>query len=494
MGTLSSVKGLRVPTDKNMVKTIHYILLYCLTINIIGCTSDDILVPVQITETDNSVTNDSTEINTSVNKWILRTMKLYYYWADDIPYGVDTLYNISPQDYFPKLLHNKDRFSWISNTKESNDEKIYGSNTSRGFECVFFYADSSLENLIAEVIYTYPCSQAEANGIKRGMYFKEINGTPINVSNYKQLLNEDNAYYQFLSINDNNVIDTLNISVTQEDIQRTPFLASSIIPYKEHNIGYLCYKQFLNDDGDDSKQYRDELINLFSSFRKQQISDIVIDLRYNTGGDLNLSVLLGSMLVPKDDTAKVALEIRYNDKLTNAYSSLGYALTLNFNCDDSCYVGDMINNIVILTGPNTASASENLINMLLPYKKPIIIGTKTYGKNYGSQVITSPDPNIKWTLQPITMKIFNSLGLSDFDNGFIPDYEVDELSYNMKEFGTIDEPLMNKSMEVISGKINEAAKAKGIVPDFRKNYRNLRLWKYNIDIKQDDPIRLERKQ
>lgn len=475
-----------------MVKTIHYILLCCLMINIISCTSDDILVPKQITGTDNAVTNDSTEINTYVNKWIFRTMKLYYYWADDIPGGLDSLYNISPQDYFPKLLNDNDRFSWISKTKELNDEKIYGTNTSRGFECVFFYADSSLENLIAEVIYTYPGSQAETNGIKRGMYFKEINGTPINVSNYKKLLNEENAYYQFLSINDNNVIDTLNISVTQENIRQTPFLASNITPYKEYNVGYFCYKQFLNDDGNDSKQYRDELIKLFSSFRQQLISDIVIDLRYNTGGDLNLSVLLGSMLVPKKDTAQVALEIRYNDKLTNAYSSLGYDMKLNFNCDDSCYIGDMINNIVILTGPNTASASEDLINMLLPYKKPVIIGTKTYGKNYGAQVISSPDSIIRWTLQPITMKIFNSAGLSDFDNGFIPDYEIDELNYNMKAFGTIDEPLMNKALEVISGRVN-TAEAKGLTSNFRNSLRNHQLWKYSIDIKKDDPIRLERK-
>lgn len=460
---------------------IPYIVFLCLFVNIMGCTTDN------FTENDNArksvVANDSTSLNIAANKWIHNTMNLYYYWAEDMPKDMEYLYSMPPQDFFTTLLHNNDRFSWISTTKESNDKKIYGGGTNRGFECAFLYSDSTQFNLIGEIIYTIPGSQAEANGIKRGMFFKEINGTSINISNYEELLSIENANYQFIFINAKSVSDTLNVLVTMDSVQPNPILASKMTQYNGHNIGYICYRQFINDNGDGSEQYKRELIQLFSSFRKQGVSDIVLDLRYNTGGDINLSVLLGSMLVPRNDTTQTALKIRYNEKLTNAYLSMGYVLSLNFSCNDDCYVGDMINNVIILTGPNTASASEDLINMLLPYRKPVIIGTKTYGKNYGSQVFSSSNTDITWVLQPITMKIFNCVDSSDFDNGFIPDYYINEINFPMKEFGAVDEPLMGKALEVITNTSN-IAETKGSVPQNVCN-SNLKLWKYNINIEEE---------
>ena len=460
-----------------MKKYLQYILILYISINIVACSSDNVVYDDYLSQV--AVNNtDSTELNISANKWILRMMKLYYYWADSIPSNMESKYKLSPHLFFGELLHSQDHFSWISNTKSLNDEKIYGSIKNNGFECVFF-TDSTQFNLLGEVIYTYPGSDAEAHGIKRGMFFKKINETQINMSNYKELLNKEEAYYQFLSIN-KNIIDTINCTILQKNTHLNPILCSKIITLKKRKIGYLCYRQFINDNNDGSDTYKKELIQLISSFQKQNISDIVLDLRYNTGGDINLSVLLGSMLVPKDAKNKVALKIKYNEKLTKAYSSIGSNLVLHFKCNDDCYIGDIIDNIIILTGPNTASASEDLINMLLPYKKPIIIGTCTYGKNYGSQIFKSVNENIPWVLQPITMKIFNSADSSNFDKGFEPDYEVNELNFQMKMFGALDEPLMQKAIEVIL-KTSNIKKTKNII----SNNLQYKLWKYNIEIQKE---------
>ena len=220
-------------------------------------------------------------------------------------------------------------------------------------------------------------------------------------------------------------------------------------------------------------------MQVFSSFREAGISDLVVDLRYNTGGDLRLSVDLGSLMVPRtSDSLQVAVKVEYNDKLNKAYKALGLVPILYFNKDeDNCYVGDIIDKIVILTGPNTASSSEVLINMLLPYKQPILIGTKTYGKNYGSQVFTSPNPEIKCVLQPITMKVYNGAGHSDFENGFEPDYAIDELYYPMKPFGDKEEPLMSKALSVIC---NAETRSVGIEKKQTLSEK-LKPWKSSID-------------
>ena len=78
----------------------------------------------------------------------------------------------------------------------------------------------------------------------------------------------------------------------------------------------------------------------------------------------------------------------------------------------------------VLTTDHTASASELIINGLRPYMTVTTIGTTTYGKNVGSITITDDSGKIKWGLQPIVFKSFNTLGQSDYSTGFTPSTEV----------------------------------------------------------------------
>lgn len=401
-----------------------------------------------------SVATDTCVQNSTANKWIYKTMRLYYYWADSIPSCIKDSMELSPKVFFDKLLYKADRFSWISKNVDSNNETLYGKMLNKGFEYMLFYSDTTMYNLTAEVIYTYPKSSAEKQGIKRGWIFDTIDGCRINVDNYSQLLSVPSSMYEFKHVSKDNNVDTTVINIGEKSLSFNPILKSSVIECDKHKVGYLCYQQFKTDDGDGSEVYKKELLEKFACFKKEGVDNIVLDFRYNPGGDINLCVTLGSLIVPKADTAQVALKIKYNPKLNDAYSSIGLGNIINFDQHLDCYIGDKLENIFILTGPNTASASEDVINMLLPYKKPILIGLTTYGKNYGSQSIISSNENIKWVMQPIMMKIFNSADKSDFDFGFKPDYEIDEKIYLMKEFGDIEEPLLSTALNIISGKTN----------------------------------------
>lgn len=83
--------------------------------------------------------------------------------------------------------------------------------------------------------------------------------------------------------------------------------------------------------------------------------------------------------------------------------------------------------LYVLTSNSSASASELVINCLRPYmgeKNVVLIGLQTEGKNVGSVTYTNDDKT--WEMHPIIGKVYNSEGKSDYENGFLPDYELDE--------------------------------------------------------------------
>ena len=52
-------------------------------------------------------------------------------------------------------------------------------------------------------------------------------------------------------------------------------------------------------------------------------------------------------------------------------------------------------------------------------------------------------------MQPIALKIANSEGFADFENGLQPNYVIEEDINNLGNIGEIDEPLLEKTLEII---------------------------------------------
>src|SRR5690606_14980216 len=74
-------------------------------------------------------------------------------------------------------------------------------------------------------------------------------------------------------------------------------------------------------------------------------------------------------------------------------------------------------------------------------------------KNVGSWNISDKeDPKNNWSIQPITVKFYNSEGKSDFSAGFKPDFEVDEFeTLRLVEFGNTEDPLLRVAINQITG-------------------------------------------
>jgi hypothetical protein len=89
--------------------------------------------------------------------------------------------------------------------------------------------------------------------------------------------------------------------------------------------------------------------------------------------------------------------------------------------------------------------------------KVVLIGMQTEGKNVGSS--SYEDDKYSWKLQPIVCKLYNSEGKSDYENGFTPDYTLQEGSDTnldrFLEFGNSNELLLNAALHIINGTYQE---------------------------------------
>ena len=148
-----------------------------------------------------------------------------------------------------------------------------------------------------------------------------------------------------------------------------------------------------------------------NNFSANNVSDIVIDLRYNGGGYVSVQEKLADYLAPAAANGNIMMKETYNDK------NQGYNATLYFNKTGPLNP----NHILFIVTPSTSSASELLINNLKPYMDVKIIGNgNTDGKPVGFFPISAGD----WYVFPVSFRSTNSNNQGGYFNGFTPDAQV----------------------------------------------------------------------
>lgn len=443
-----------------------------------------------------------------VNDWIYDEMSIYYLWNDKLSKTPN--YSLHPEDFFDSILYkynetsspDGDRFSWIQEDYTELLGNLNGVVSHEiGFEYILVGTDATRTQYYALVLYPMHGTDAEAKGIDRGRFITKIDGQNITANNYKNLFGGTGtkklsmADFVYNTTEKRYVLDNSgDITIQMQNrYAENPIYLDSIYSLAGKEIGYLVYNFFATDKGDDSYSYDKELMSKLSIFKSKGVSEMVLDLRYNSGGAVSSAIALASALVENRSTENVLTTSQYN-------SIVKYALLKTkdqdfFNdyfierIDTARYdnKGKVVERIKITDVPSlnlprlyvltsgwTASASEFIINGLEPYMDVILIGETTYGKNVGSITIYEEnDPNNKWGMQPIIVKFKNSLGFSDFTAGFTPHYEVDELkNLFLYDLGDTDDPLLGKALSLITGQTTFTRSANEISTPFRSSQVN----------------------
>lgn len=409
-----------------------------------------------------STTSTTTASDQEVNKWILDNMKQYYYWNNKIPASPNN--SLAPKSFFSSLLYSfdasarpdGDRFSWIQESADELKAALSGESKTDGMEYQL-YRPSGTNDIYGKVLYTLPGSPAANMGIKRGDIFYKVNGQQLTLDNYSQVLAAatSSITYGFAKLQEGKLVNTTDTkTVTPVVLQENPILMDTVYTIAGKTIGYFVYNQFVpGPNGSSAATYDQQLESIFGKFKAKGVNELVIDFRYNPGGYVSSATNLASLIARGADASKVFARKEWNNTMTPVLEKeYGKNFFYDYFKLKANNIGGNLSQVYVLTTKRTASASELVINGLRPYMTVTTIGNTTTGKNVGSVTISDDKKKIKWGMQPIVSKSFNSLGQSDYTAGFTPAVKVDELlTQEWKPFGDISESLLNEAIYQITG-------------------------------------------
>jgi carboxyl-terminal processing protease len=445
----------------------------CVTLS---CSKDETPDPV-------IVENNLNLENYPIHDFIWKGLNYWYYWKDividlDDSKKTDKTKYVkflsefnNPEELFNHLkIDEYDDFSWYIKDVDEQLKQFAGTNKSYGIRLGRSLFTKENGGVYIYIAYVIPNSPAHEAGLKRGDIIYKVDGTIMDSENYSvinNLFNNDSVTLgvgSFDSSTGELIANEKDIEITRIEFQATPIQHYSVINSSNKKIGYLVYNSF-------KYPFHGELNDVFTYFKTENVNELVIDLRYNGGGTVITAAFLASMINGQISKNSVFADLRYNTKRNNEegskYPFFDEVYLYNFDGSfDSRVSASRLSNIqtlYVLTSQSTASASEMIINGLRPYMNVITIGGTTTGKNEGSiTVVDSPgsfndtnnrNPNHTIGMQPIVFQIFNSNSENDYDNGFIPSVEIDEMDYaeEIKQFGDVNEPFLSAAIQMISG-------------------------------------------
>ncbi|NNK54627.1 MAG: peptidase S41 [Flavobacteriaceae bacterium] len=349
----------------------------------------------------------------------------------------------SPESLFDFLKSPQDRFSILVDDYVALENALAGVTKNNGMEYGLIRYPNDPSLVFGYVRYILPNTDAEAKGLDRGIIFNTVDGTQITENNFRDIFEPD-TYTIGLATFDGTTITPTGDSVelTKSEYTENPVFIATTLDISGQKIGYLMYNSFTRD-------FDPELNAAFAQFSADGVSDVILDLRYNSGGSVESASDLSSMVTGQFN-GQVFYTEQWNEDRQQDYASDGL-----FN--QTISNGDAINSLnlnrvyIIATG-RTASASELVINGLDPYIDVVQVGGTTEGKFQASFILyDAPAPNFSrseanpdhtYAMLPLVFKTANANGVTDFVDGLVPDIMLDEDYTNLGVLGDLNEPLL----------------------------------------------------
>lgn len=445
-------------------------------------------------EIDTSVIDKSKTYLTNKQENELKNSVWYYYkalsiWEEIIPHSISQVANKNEDlnfiqnnytqyfekaesvlDYLktltkkhPNRKQEKD-YDWYSILDRGNSviNNVQGTMTSGLGLTVFYLQNNSNDNNKRLFIRSIDKgSSAHSANLQRGDQILSINGdTKIDYNN--QFSKNNSTILDYLSLSSIRIKvkkqngDILETDLNHKYYSSNPILTSKIINSNERKIGYFVLNSFASiRRGFSYSSFYYELQSLFNEFEINGINELVIDLRNNGGGDVETAEYLANRIAPANLTGSEMYTYEVNQfiKKWEWFNEEEFA-PIKFN-----KIGSLkLSRVYFLVSSETASASELLINSLIPVMPTYMIGTfslndkkqevaeKTYGKPVGFIDYPVLSNNVKLYIG--SFKMYNSKGKGDYFDGLTPNSHVWEFK-DFYDFGDVKESMLAAALHHI---------------------------------------------
>lgn len=272
----------------------------------------------------------------------------------------------------------------------------------------------------ATIIDVQDSTPASIADIRVGDVLVSIDGVEVKQDNYSKIsdLVKDKKKIEIVVLRDDKKI-TKEVEV--KNIIK-PSVNASIITKNEKRVGYIYIETF-------SSTTYIQFKSALESLESDGIDSLIIDVRSNTGGYLDMAQKIASMFIHE---GKPIYQLETKDKKEIIYDETKESRNYD---------------IVVITNQITASASEILALALKESYGAIIVGAKTYGKGRVQQIDSlSNNEKVKFTIA----NWYSPLGNSIDEIGITPGVHVElDKEYALNPTTENDKQLQ-KSLEILT--------------------------------------------
>ena len=333
---------------------------------------------------------------TSQNLYVRDVMLDLYLWYTEIP-GVNAANYPSPEAYLEAVRYRPldSSFSYI--TSAASSDAFYSDSQFIGFGFSTLLSGGELR-----VLQVFADSPAFEAGLARGDRILEIDGRtvellvasgeiggafgPSEVGASSELLFRSRTGEERRERMTKRLVTIPTVSVTR------------VLDVDGRKVGYLFFRNFVRP----SFAALDEA---FASLAEAGVSELVLDLRYNGGGLVDVAVHLGSLIGGAVTAGQPFATFAHNDR--NAFRNE----TLRFETLEQPV--PTLSRLMAITSRSSASASELVINALRPFIPVVTVGDATYGKPVGQYLVSFCDK----VLAPVSFSLRNANDEGDYFGG-----------------------------------------------------------------------------
>jgi carboxyl-terminal processing protease len=366
------------------------------------------------------------------NNWLRSWTHDLYLWYREVPdlnpasYATPDYFNVLKTSANTPSGNPKDRFHFTYPTDQWVALSQSGVEAGYGAQWIIIASRPPRQVLVA---YTEPGSPATAPSanLARGAQVLTVDGVDlvnatdsasIDILNAGLFPSAPGGSHSF-SILDRGASTPRTVTMVATNVTSTPVQNVGTIE-RSGTVGYLLF----NDHIATAEQ---QLIGAFGQLQAAGVSDLVLDIRYNGGGYLDIASEVAYMIAgPGPTTGQDFEKTVFNDKHPSTNPVTGGRLTpVPFHATSRGFSGPdgqplpalNLSRVFVLTSPNSCSASEAIINGLRGVGVQVIqIGTTTCGKPYGFY----PADNCGTTYFSIQFQGVNAQGFGDYPDGFSP--------------------------------------------------------------------------